>query len=85
MNHSKGARVAKREILVCDVCGRDDDVLTVHISMDSEEVVVDLCPEHRQPVVNLISQGSAVRVAKVGRRGPNSIPVVPKGQWPPKA
>jgi hypothetical protein len=46
MTHGKGAGVAKREILVCDVCGRDDDVRTVHISMDAEEVVVDLCPEH---------------------------------------
>jgi hypothetical protein len=55
----EGPAVAKVQLLVCDICGRSDDVEHVEIIIgDSGPVSVDLCPEHIEPVRLVAKSGS---------------------------
>jgi hypothetical protein len=49
--------VAKKEVLVCDVCESDEDVEDFTVASGDGELLVDLCPKHRQPLVELRRHG----------------------------
>jgi transcription elongation factor Elf1 len=51
-----------REVLVCDVCGSEEDVAAVSVTLDGAEQTSELCAEHRrqlQEAVSGIMAGSA--------------------------
>jgi transcription elongation factor Elf1 len=73
---------AMREVVVCDVCGAEDNVTAVAVAFDGEEQGADLCETHRQQLRQVVAaalgsaapetaQGSGRRVApsrSAGRR-----------------
>jgi hypothetical protein len=44
-----------REVLVCDLCGSDKEVMVVAISVDGVEQSNELCAEHRQALQEAIA------------------------------
>jgi transcription elongation factor Elf1 len=44
-----------RELLVCDVCGAEDDVAAVTVAIDGAEQTVELCASHRQQLRDAVA------------------------------
>jgi transcription elongation factor Elf1 len=44
-----------REVLVCDLCGSDKEVMVVAVSVDGAEQSGELCAEHRQALQEAIA------------------------------
>jgi hypothetical protein len=44
-----------REVLVCDLCGSDKDVMAVAVSVDGAEQSGELCAEHRQALQEAVA------------------------------
>jgi transcription elongation factor Elf1 len=44
-----------REVLVCDVCGSEQDVAVVAITLDGAEQSGELCAEHRQALQQAVA------------------------------
>lgn len=52
---------------VCDLCGSDDDVMRVRISLLNESTrtaTVDVCAEHREPLVQVMGAKPSTGVRK---------------------
>jgi len=66
------ARVT-RELLVCDVCGAEDDVAAMTVAIDVAEQTVELCASHRQQlrdaVAGVLSAAGKGAEAESVRRG----------------
>jgi len=45
----------KHEVLVCDVCGSDDDVTAVTVTVDGAERRAELCAAHRQQLQQAVA------------------------------
>jgi hypothetical protein len=52
-----------REVDVCDVCGREENVTTVAMALDGEQQTADLCATHRQQLQEAVAGvlGAATR------------------------
>jgi predicted nucleic acid-binding Zn ribbon protein len=65
------ARVT-RELVVCDVCGSEQDVAAVTVAVDGAEQAAELCSAHRQQLRDAVAGvlgGSTVTTGRRSRPG----------------
>jgi hypothetical protein len=74
---TEGESVAKKIVIVCDVCGREEDVKRFTLSHGGETVRPELCRDHAAPLAP--SSGSPPRPRKPRRKQPerSSTPCAP--------
>ena len=77
--------MVKEVISRCDVCGTSEEVEEVEIKLQGVTKSVDLCGEHRAPVVEVFDLGTEVTSKGRARKGGRSShAVVPIEEWNPE-
>lgn len=58
--------VMRETVRVCDKCKTRDNVEPIRITAYGKSTVVDLCPEHRRPIDDLLTSGRSARRPSMG-------------------
>ncbi|MDL5204976.1 hypothetical protein [Streptomyces sp. ALI-76-A] len=72
------------ELVKCDECGGTDDVEGFTVIRDGKPKDVDLCGEHKAPLVRLYALGAAPKAASPRKAARGGHAVVAIEDWKPE-